>query len=180
MAGVARTLRHRPVLAALVLALAVVSGAPRVVAQETAATNASYAFLVRQPVRGRALPLLPANTLEYVEASYDVGGVQIDVFVVPAGTQAAYEDQAAPVDWRNVACNAASLQAFSRAPNTRPLVRVDGAGYTVYISGDIPDSLVCRFSAVFTETFEFFLTALNRDLASGPPPEFPAVLELAS
>ena len=89
-------------------------------------------------------------------------------------------DQAAPVDWRNVACNAASLQAFSRAPNTRPLVRVDGAGYTVYISGDIPDSLVCRFSAVFTETFEFFLTALNRDLASGPPPEFPAVLELAS
>lgn len=176
--------RLAPRLTAILLAVQALLGAlAAATAQETPAADAAFAFLVRQPARGRSVPILPANTLSSITARYDVGGEPVDVYVVPQLSDAGPEridgaPAAPPVDWESVACAATPVQRFTRMPEGRPVFRTERRDYTVYIAGNLPGPVGCRFAAAFTETFEFFLEALRPTLDEGPPPEFPAVLEL--
>lgn len=139
--------------------------------------SSAFGFLVRQPHRGRALPILPANSIRFIEAQYDVGGVAVDVFVT---TSALSENAASqdPEDWTPVACSDVTVQRFLGSSSDRYVVRSEREQYTLYISTSVDTSAVCSFAGSFIETFEFFLDELEGDLSEGPPPEFPAVIDL--
>lgn len=163
----------RPVGYSLLILICVAVVSVPVAAQE----SQSFAFLVRQPQRGRAVPILPANAIRFIEAQYDVGGVEVDVFVT---TSAATEDLASadPESWNTVECPQLSMQRFLRSAGERYVVRSDRERYDLYISTSVEPDIVCRFAAAFIDTFEFFLDELQGDLSEGPPPEFPAVIDL--
>lgn len=148
-------------------------------ASVAAQESPSFGFLVRQPQRGRALPVLPANATRFIEAQYDVGGVPVDVFIVPAA-DATDRDLATtgPGDWETVLCPGLTMQRFVRTPAERYVIRSDRDRYGLFLSTTLDTDTVCSFAGSFIETFEFFLDELDGDLSEGPPPEFPAVIDL--
>lgn len=162
-----RTVRHRSFAVLFVLLL----GLP-LAAQDSPA----FGFLVRQPHRGRAVPILPANSIRFIEAQYDVGGVAVDVFIAtsPTSENAAADSE----DWGPMDCTDVTMQRFLRSSVDRYVVMSNRERYTLYISSSIDTNMVCRFVAAFIDTFEFFLDELEGDLSEGPPPEFPAVIDL--
>jgi len=139
--------------------------------------SATFGFLVRQPHRGRAVPILPANSIRFIEAQYDVGGVAVDVFIATSPTSenaaSAESDEWSPMD-----CADVTMQRFLRSSVDRYVVMSNRDRYTLYISTSVETDIVCRFAASFMDTFEFFLDELEGDLSEGPPPEFPAVIDL--
>lgn len=161
---------------ALLLALAALAGAgvlavvPHLGAQDTAVEN--VAFLVQQPARGRSLPVLPANSVDYIGARYDLAGVAVDVYVVPAATEVPGSD------WEAMVCSAQPMQVWAPSAPTRPLSRAPRSAYTLYISGPADEDARCAFAAAFARNFEFFLAELDHSLTEGVPPEFPAVVTL--
>lgn len=168
-----RSVRSVRLSVLLVMCIAL-AGAP-VAAQD----SPSFGFLVQQPHRGRALPVLPANTVHFIEAQYDVGGVSVDVFVVPAADTTARDLSAAGSgDWDMVVCPELTMQRFVRTSTERYVVRSDRDRYGLFLSTTLDTDTVCSFAASFIETFEFFLDELKGDLSEGPPPEFPAVIDL--
>lgn len=149
------------------------------VAPVAAQDAASFGFLVRQPLRGRALPVLPANSVRFIEAQYDVGGVPVDVFIVPAEDTTGRDLVAVdPEEWDPVVCPELTMQRFERTSAQRYVIRSERDRYGLFISTSIDTDTVCTFAASFIETFEFFLDELEGDLSEGPPPEFPAVIDL--
>ncbi|MFW5827154.1 MAG: hypothetical protein ACOCU4_03635 [Alkalispirochaeta sp.] len=160
--------RHRWVL----VLLAVLSSIP-IAAQDSAA----FGFLVRQPQRGRAVPILPANSIRFIEAQYDVGGDTVEVFIAtspaPQGVASGDSD-----DWTPMDCASVTMQRFLRSSMDRYVAMSNRERYTLYISTSVDTEIVCRFAASFIDTFEFFLDELEGELSEGPPPEFPAVIDL--
>ncbi|MEX2445210.1 MAG: hypothetical protein WD492_16520 [Alkalispirochaeta sp.] len=163
----------RPVrYSALILLCTILISAP-IAAQDAP----SFGFLIRQPQRGRAVPILPANSIRFIEAQYDVGGVPVDVFIT---TEAGVGDLSStgPGDWDSVLCAEVTMQRFVRSSAERYVVQSDRDRYGLFVSTTLDTAVVCRFAASFIETFEFFLDELDGDLSEGPPPEFPAVIDL--
>lgn len=148
-------------------------------APSAAQDSASFGFLVRQPLRGRALPVLPANSVRFIEAQYDVGGVPVDVFIVPAADTTGRDLVAIdPEEWDPVVCPQLTMQRFERTSAQRYVMRSERDRYGLFISTSLDADTVCVFAASFIETFEFFLDELEGELSEGPPPEFPAVIDL--
>jgi hypothetical protein len=123
------------------------------------------------------VPILPANAIRFIEAQYDVGGMPVDVFIT---THTTSSDLAAtgPDDWVSVSCEGLPMQRYSRSTAERYVVRSGRERYSLYVSTTIDTDRVCIFAESFVETFEFFLDELDGDLSEGPPPEFPAVIDL--
>lgn len=137
----------------------------------------TFGFLVRQPQRGRAVPILPANTIRFIEAQYDVNGVTVDVFIT-SDPAAGDLSSTGPSDWASAECSEITMQRFVRSAAERYVVRSDRERYGLFVSTTLDITTVCRFATAFIDTFEFFLEELDGDLSEGPPPEFPAVIDL--
>jgi hypothetical protein len=139
--------------------------------------QSSFGFLVRQPQRGRGVPILPANAIRFIEAQYDVGGMSVDVFITTHTTSSDLASTG-PNDWVSVSCSELPMQRYARSTGNRYVVRSGRDQYGLYVSTTVDSDQVCRFAVSFVETFEFFLEELDGDLSEGPPPEFPAVIDL--
>jgi hypothetical protein len=148
-------------------------------AQETE----SFAFLVRQPERESSVPVLPANALPSISAIYATEESSVEVFVVPVEPSGeASEDLTVPSsasDWEETPCPGLPLDRFVPAGAGRTVLRASREEYSVYLAATAEsDFPLCAFASSFVETFEFFLAELPGDLREGPPPEFPAVVEI--
>jgi hypothetical protein len=142
-----------------------------------------FAFLVRQPERESSVSVLPANELPTISATYATGESSLEVFVVPAEPPGTTAGDALPgslsTDWEPIPCPGITLQRFVSVGAGRTVLRAEREQYAVYLAASAgSDAPLCAFVAGFVETFEFFLAELPGDLRQGPPPEFPAVVEI--
>jgi len=113
-----------------------------------------FAFLVRQPEREPSVS-------------------------VPGTTAGAALPGSLATDWEPIPCPGITLQRFVSVGAGRTVLRAEREQYAVYLAASAgSDAPLCAFVAGFVETFEFFLAELPGDLRQGPPPEFPAVVEI--
>jgi hypothetical protein len=151
----------------------------------TAQEAGNFAFLVRQPEREVSVPVLPANDSPSISATYATGESAIEVFVVPVGSPPVQTDGGdnagfLATDWEPALCAGVALERFVSVEVGRTVLRTDRREYSLYLAAATGSSdLLCTFAAAFVESFEFFLAELPGNLRQGPPPEFPAVVELA-
>ena len=179
MGSSSRTTAPRPnVVVMIVVALFVIAGT-RLFGQAAG----PYAFLVSQPVRGRSMPVLPANDLEYITARYEYRDIELSVYVVPQDAGRDGADRAverSSMTWVRVPCSDLVVEQVSHGEVAPPVSRTVRRDYVLYVSGAVSNETLCDFLAVFAQTFEFFADALQTGFDDPLPPEFPAVLELPS